>query len=810
MNNWILVITATDAWLTKAAEELETYLEQITGEAWTIYYEDQEGEAIRLEVDAEAPEFAGRTDEALRIQSSNGFLLKGKSSLAARHAAYIFLEKLGVRWFFNHPTWEVVPPSLVDLGPLDEIHEPAFIWRRIWAPDIRSPSDTAKWRMRNRLYGAMSYLVWDNGSSYLPKELYVPPPPEDDRFLPNPMYPEGIKYPWQPAPDNAEVISRAITYAEGVLGAAPSPVDTGCGDNLYSMVASVSPNDGTGWDPPYGTDWQTITNLTFGLTSAVAAAIQATYPSKYAGKYCVSYHGAVPDGALDAHMYVEVCTAFNVTTLKYYQKVEGILGKGVLTGIYDFNDVWDWWYEKPGERLSLIQRLCWLTYLGVKGFTSESSDGWGPRGLTYYLMSKAFWNPTYSGIVAVLNDFYDKAFGAAKTQMRSYYWYLLNRLPSVSVTEDELYELFHHLNNAQNLVPGNEAILERIRHCQYYMRWVWFRHLRGLADLSNQELEDFYTFVTKLRDLYVLPYGPILKYVEAELRNALYGRGYSQAQVDALQDFTPPTPEEAAAWLAEAIATLTHSDPPPIPTINPYAISLEALGDIVKPALDPLYGRGRNILIASEGNENVSVLYKGLQGTFQWFDPTQLMIDAFSFTEEAVDWTEVIFHAVLPGIYTLHVTLNTPQISRVSVQIPNRGAACIADPATKTMPESEYMASNSPRIELTNSVYFYVPSDTSAFTLTIQSWGVTVVKLIDGEGNTVIDISDLPSDPTYPEWQFDNPASGLWKLSVTALPNYFPTFWFVGIPPLVWHDAEYLLTKQEAAALTGRAALLVG
>jgi hypothetical protein len=87
--------------------------------------------------------------------------------------------------------------------------------------------------------------------------------------------------------------------------------------------------------------------------------------------------------------------------------------------------------------------------------------------------------------------------------------------------------------------------LERVRHLQYYQRFLWLWNVKKMANLDLEELKRFYTFVTKIRDLYIINY----RLDEQAIRDELKKRGLTDLQINALQDFTPPTAAEAKAWL---------------------------------------------------------------------------------------------------------------------------------------------------------------------------------------------------------------------------------------------------------------------
>src|SRR4030042_4325184 len=104
--------------LQTAAGELETYLEQMSGWAWSVVTNTSpDPPAVYLVVNASLPALATYGDEAFKLViDSNGVTITGKTALACRHGAYYLLdEKLGVRWFLKDPAFWYVPPSLVSL-----------------------------------------------------------------------------------------------------------------------------------------------------------------------------------------------------------------------------------------------------------------------------------------------------------------------------------------------------------------------------------------------------------------------------------------------------------------------------------------------------------------------------------------------------------------------------------------------------------------------------------------------------------------------------------------------------------------------
>ena len=148
----------TNAFLAQAATELRDELQKV-GKTLTITTASAPPSgSIYLEVNPTHPDLASRDEEAFKLYSdANGIYITGKTPLAVRHGAYTLLEKLGFRWFFKHPAWEVVPDTLISLYGLNEVQEPGYFWRFLWAGMPRDRDVGNLWKTRNRLFGAKYY-----------------------------------------------------------------------------------------------------------------------------------------------------------------------------------------------------------------------------------------------------------------------------------------------------------------------------------------------------------------------------------------------------------------------------------------------------------------------------------------------------------------------------------------------------------------------------------------------------------------------------------------------------------------------------
>jgi hypothetical protein len=804
---------ANNPYLETAANELETYLEQMSGRSWTIVTNSPPATpAIYLAVDATMLESYG--DEAFRLVVNNdGVTITGKTPIAVRWGAYHLLdEKLGVRWFFKNTAWTVVPTSLSDLSATDEIHEPDFLWRQFQATSSLGKTDYADWLMHNRLYGAKSYDIYQSygyilhaatGWYYMTDQekldYYNAHP---DYFLPDNRYPD---YPWQLNPENPDVINMAIQYARDYLDAVPfhTPGDQ-YNDALYFSVVPISPNDGQGFSPPYTEgDYQTITDKVFGLANAVAANISQDYPGRYVGLYDYADYSVIPSIELEPNILAVIASSYNYSDLSNKERVEGMLAKGVVVGWRDYLNVWTWYADDNTQvDCDAINIVKWLASKGITYYNGEATDSWGNgAGVEYYVLSKLLWDSSLN-FQDIISDFYTKAFGSAATVMRDYYE--IRDTDNISLARS-----FNDLSQAETLAAGDPAVLTRIRQLEYYNRFLWKWHNIGISNLSLADLEDFYTFICKTRDTYMIDYTN----AEPELRAELISRGLTSEQVDALQNFNPPTVGETSAWLSEALSAFSSYMNLPA-YINARLLDLEALGDTTAPAVDPLYGNTRDILVYSDGNENITISAKtDYQFKIDWYNPSGILTDSW-IQIGTCDWTNHTFAATIPGYYLLHVNRGF-DTEYTYIDVPDRPASMLADfrPYLFNLEKDSVVIHTAPQWTGGNTQYFYVPPGTSSFT-----FGATVYWTSNDVTGSLTDpnnishsfnwsYSECPyidpnSDMHYNEMTLTNPQAGLWKLSVDPNPNW-NYFWFKGIPPLIWHDPEYLLVPASASQPVG-------
>src|SRR5690606_20484245 len=94
-------------------------------------------------------------------------------------------------------------------------------------------------------------------------------------------------------------------------------------------------------------------------------------------------------------------------------------------GLYEYFSVWLWDFDRlPCGRAAdityLRKQIPRYVAQGATSLDCESGNNWGPHGRGYYLANRLMWDPQ-SDVQALLEDFYEQAFGPAAGAMRRYY-----------------------------------------------------------------------------------------------------------------------------------------------------------------------------------------------------------------------------------------------------------------------------------------------------------------------------------------------------------------------------------------------------
>jgi len=448
--------------------------------------------------------FDGKEAYAIRTRAKKVMIL-GATDKGASHGAYRFLEEMGCRWFFPNPTgnWEVIP-EIADLKFNKEITDrPAFLARDIWyafgwygndsfghpASTPERPRsygmDQGDWQRRNHMGGSFTVNA---GHAY------------DAIITANAA--EFTKHPEYYALVGGKRQGNQFEYGNPALR--KLVVDWAVKqfkDNPTLDMVSVDPADGGGITESaegkeYGEGY--AGNGAFKLANEVARAVEKAFPgqNKMVGLYAYNWHSDPPPFSLEPNVYIQLTMGFNSGLLTLDQLFEEWPKKVKNLGFYEYYSTWRWDYDMwPGGRVgnkgyapAMIRRFRDVNAKSKAYATSvsaESSNNWGVNGRGYYLASQLLWNPELDEN-AILQDFYDKAFGPASAAMKDYFD-LQDNVPPMS--SGVVGQLFRRLGKARDAAKNDAAVMKRLDDLANYLRYydLNYRSNNQGADGKNAE-----------------------------------------------------------------------------------------------------------------------------------------------------------------------------------------------------------------------------------------------------------------------------------------------------------------------------------
>lgn len=492
----IVIAEAASKEIKAAAAELADYLKQITGATFEVINGDGSSGIVLGKMEDFPPPagvpatldkalalhgaYDGREAYAIRTGGKR-LLLVGRTDLGAQHAAYRFLELVGVRRFFQAPEWTVVPKIAALKFDINETDRPA-IWSRAiwygygWFPDADKPSflqsraylDYQAWRRHNRMAQSLGIyaghawqsIINDNKAEFEAHPEYLALVTQPDKTQKR----QGE----QLCVSNPGTRKLAVQWALNYLKNTPTAdmVSMECSDGGGQCECAECAKLGS------------MSDRIFGLANEVARAVAKEYPGKMVGLYAYNEHTLPPSFDLEPNVYVQLTHGFNRGNLTFDQLEDVWSKKCRNLGFYEYFSVWAWDQDQlpggSGGNLSFIKDF--IPRHAAHNATSidaESGDNWGPHGRGYYIANKLMWNPKVD-TDELLKDFYEQAFGAGAAAMKRYY----ERFDPGSqpmMSEDLLARGFHDVDEAAQATKDDPGIQARLDQIKQYLRYVQLR-----------------------------------------------------------------------------------------------------------------------------------------------------------------------------------------------------------------------------------------------------------------------------------------------------------------------------------------------
>lgn len=489
-------------------QELRDTLKRITGADFAVEKPGDKTPGIYVGLDTDFPSV--KIDAADKL-GSEGFVLKTDAAsvyLIAHEPAGVaqavttFLHRLGCRWYFPGDVWEVIPKTTTLAVRLDERQTPSMaVGRVIWygfgayAPCAK---DLKSWNHHNRMGGPSPIQIGHTWFGLSPEKDFATHPEwfaevKGQRKTSKPCYshPDVIKQATKHALARAAEGSRMITLSPpdglGFCECERCKAVTQGGDIFQKHGTSFAKR-------PDGVVVSIPSETLFACVNTVAAAVAEKHPQTKVGCMAYSAYSQPPSFKLHPNVFVQVTTAYRRTDLTLAEQLAGFKKAGSRAGIREYFSVyqWDWDAKPPKGKLSpakIGEQMKHYSELGVESINAESSNNWGPRGLSYYLAAQLMWDVKVD-TRALARDFFDTAFGPAAKPMERYYthWHGSAAAGDDEAAADELgdakdaasdpaklAQLFADLDEAARLAKDRPDCLARVDHLRMYLHYLVLR-----------------------------------------------------------------------------------------------------------------------------------------------------------------------------------------------------------------------------------------------------------------------------------------------------------------------------------------------
>ena len=468
-----------------AAEELQSYLLQISGAELPIEREGAPGKGARFLIGATS--FGEQALLALSAEGPETFvvrslgddvLLAGLTQRATLYAVYDYLEDdLHCRWLGPGPDWEEVPTmSKIGSRTADRTESPAMEYRYLRTTTVAEPGSWDDYMMS---WAVKQKINATNG--WPPTELPEPTTlrggfrawmtphraigsllPPSEHFAEHPEWyalVDGRRRNYgdwrtQLCTTNPEAVARVAEGLGQVFDARPEIdfLPLGAADKLTFCECDRCTALDTGeiWPIP-GWEFPVITERWLTFINEVARRLQETHPDKKI--YTLAYHQTFrpPDPEVimpEPNVIIQVvnsrpnyvCFVHRLENddcanhVKFRQKLEAwaaMTSGGVMGYEYVPHTTFCAMpYPAPHKFISDIK--C-LHSVGAVGFQGQSfSDTWGTYGVSLYAIAKATWDSNVDAD-ALVQDYCDNAFHDASEPMQRF----------IKTIEDGLVEADH-------------------------------------------------------------------------------------------------------------------------------------------------------------------------------------------------------------------------------------------------------------------------------------------------------------------------------------------------------------------------------
>jgi hypothetical protein len=481
-----------------AAEELQKYLERISGVKLPIATDDQPvsryeillGNNMHLRGLGLQVDLAKLGPEGFLIKTFNNYLvILGGRPRGTLYGVYALLEeKLGVRWFT--PEVEYVPRmKRIEISPLNEVQVPALEYREVFWREMLRDADFAA---RHRLNGQHYHLTEKHGGR---AAVFYPFVHSLDQLIPREVCEQQPDF-WpmvggkrvsgyvQRCLSNLRLIKMAIERVRGWLKEHPE-----------ATIIDVSQNDSGSWcqcpeckafDEAEGSPSASIIRF----VNAIAESIEHDYPNVRVETLAYQYSRKPPRTLRPRrNVIIRLCSI----ECCFSHPLEGCDSNDNRRFCKDIEDwrqaaptlyVWDYTtnfahYLMPFPNIEVLQpNVKFFIKHGVKGLFEQGNYSPGGNGemapLRAYILAKLLWNPNVD-VQKIIGEFLNGYYGKAGPIIETYIEMLHRKVkekevhvhifdpPTLPYLDDGFLEEAEKLFDKAEEVADNEEIRFRVQ-----------------------------------------------------------------------------------------------------------------------------------------------------------------------------------------------------------------------------------------------------------------------------------------------------------------------------------------------------------
>lgn len=466
-----------------AAQSLAQYLGRITDSTFEIVEKERADQNIIVGQPKDFPSWSDdiafesdiiAREEILVRSASQRLLVLGASDLAVEHAVWTLLHAAGCRHYFPAAAWQIIPHMPTLSVQIDLRQRPSFLYRRLWYGGGMWDHNTKPYNIwseynRTSLETSRASLPLQTAHAYAGiynanKEVFEAHPEYlalvDGKRVRRPV---SQKF----CVSNEGLRQLIVDSAVRALKAMPN-----------RLSISMDPSDLTGHcECDECAKLGSVSDRVVLLANEVAAAINEKVGERYVGILAYSEHSPPPNIRVHPKVIVTATTGFIRGGFTLDEILTGWHEQGATMGIYSYYSVFNWHHSMPGAGVAasphtVAKSLKSYHNRGVRFFSAESTDSWGPSGLGHLVASRVLWDINEADHVDdIINDFLNKSFGPAHEPMAAFYQ-LIDGKSRARMSDDLIGRMYRHLNEAIALVADQPAILARIDDLVLYTRYV--------------------------------------------------------------------------------------------------------------------------------------------------------------------------------------------------------------------------------------------------------------------------------------------------------------------------------------------------